>query len=176
MILVGLGANLLHPVYGDPINSLKAAVNELTKLGLTITHQSSWYRTAPVPVSDQPWFVNAVLAVQTHLDVSDLLSLLHSVERQFGRVRDVRWEARVLDLDLLAYGNLISTNQDQIAGDVVPHPHMHERIFVLAPLAEICPDWEHPRLKCTAADLLSEFEGEQGFEVVEKDNIFLKME
>jgi len=171
MILVGLGANLLHPEYGEPINSLKVAVKELSKLGLIITHQSSWYRTAPVPASDQPWFVNAVLAVHTHLNVSDLLELLHSVERNFGRVRDVKWEARVLDLDLLAYGNLVSKNQDQLAGDVVPHPHMHKRSFVLAPLAEICPNWEHPRLMRSAADLLGEAEGEKDFEIIATDAI-----
>lgn len=166
MILLGLGANLLHPVHGEPINSLNVAVKELSKLGLTITHQSSWYKTAPVPVSDQPWFVNAVLAVQTHLNISDLLELLHSVERNFGRIRDVKWEARVLDLDLLAYGTVVSQNQDQKVGDVVPHPHMHERAFVLAPLAEICPDWKHPVFGRTAGELLGELEDEQSFEVV----------
>ncbi len=166
MILIGMGANLLHPVYGEPLNSLKVAIDELVSRGLTITHQSSWYRTEPVPVSDQPWFVNAVVAVSTDLEVQDLLQLLHSVEREFGRVRDVKWEARVLDLDLLAYNNVVTINQDQSKGGVVPHPHMQERGFVLAPLLEIAPDWSHPVSGRLAKELLDGLSEAQVFEIV----------
>ncbi len=166
MILIGMGANLLHPVYGEPINCLKAAVEDLSRRGLTIVQQSSWYRTEPVPVSDQPWFVNAVIAVETDLDVPSLLKLLHAVEQDFGRLRDVKWEARVLDLDLLAYDETVTTNQDQAEGGVVPHPHLQDRGFVLAPLAEISPDWMHPVFSRTAKEMLVALTSEQVFEIV----------
>lgn len=166
MILIGIGANLLHPVYGEPLNSLKAAVDKLKETGLNVVRQSSWYRTEPVPVSDQPWFVNAVLEVSTDLSVPELLSHLHTIERDFGRVRDIRWEARVLDLDLLVYHDQVTLNQDQAAGGVIPHPFMHQRGFVLVPLQEIQPDWRHPVLDKTAHQLLQDIGGEHGFEIV----------
>ena len=166
MILIGMGANLLHPRYGEPINSLKAAVETLKEKGIEVTHQSSWYRTEPVPISDQPWFVNAVLAVSTELKMLELLQLLHSVEQKFGRVREVKWEARVLDLDLLAYNGEVSENQDQTKAGVVPHPHMHERGFVLAPLCEICPRWCHPVSGRTATELFDAIKDSQTFEIV----------
>ncbi len=166
MILVGMGANLEHPVYGAPLDSLEEAVRVLKKHGVKIIHQSSWYRTEPVPVSDQPWFVNAVLAVETKLDMSSFLSFLHEIEQGFGRVRDVKWEARVLDLDLLAYHEEITDNTDQTAGGVVPHPFMQERAFVLAPLCEILPDWEHPLSKRSASELLAALGEPPAFEIV----------
>ncbi|MBL4907102.1 MAG: 2-amino-4-hydroxy-6-hydroxymethyldihydropteridine diphosphokinase [Sneathiella sp.] len=166
MILIGMGANLLHPQYGEPLNSLKAAAGMLENRGLQITHQSSWYRTEPVPVSDQPWFVNAVLAVSTELKMQELLLLLHSIEQEFGRVREVKWEARVLDLDLLAYNDEVSVNQDQSKGGVVPHPRMHERGFVLAPLCEINPDWQHPVTGRTATELFDAIKDDLTFEIV----------
>ncbi|MEP3245349.1 MAG: 2-amino-4-hydroxy-6-hydroxymethyldihydropteridine diphosphokinase [Sneathiella sp.] len=166
MILVGMGANLEHPVYGAPLNSLEEAVRVLKKQGVKIIRQSSWYRTEPVPVSDQPWFVNAVLAVETKLDMPSFLSFLHEVEQGFGRVRDIKWEARVLDLDLLAYHEEITENTDQAAGGVVPHPFMQERAFVLAPLCEILPDWQHPLLKHSASELLAALGEPPAFEIV----------
>ncbi|MCG8490446.1 MAG: 2-amino-4-hydroxy-6-hydroxymethyldihydropteridine diphosphokinase [Sneathiellales bacterium] len=166
MILIGMGANLHHPQFGEPLNSLKAAVEEIRNRNVMIVSQSSYYRSAPVPISDQPWFVNAVLTVETDLNVSGILSLLHDVEFVFGRVRKEKWEARVLDLDLLAYHDDVTANQDQKEGSVVPHPHMHERAFVLAPLAEIQPDWSHPVLNKSAASLLEGLAGDQVFEII----------
>ncbi|MBL4667122.1 MAG: 2-amino-4-hydroxy-6-hydroxymethyldihydropteridine diphosphokinase, partial [Sneathiella sp.] len=141
MKLIAMGANLDHPIHGAPINSLNAALAEIRANGMTITHQSSWYKTAPVPISDQPWFVNAVIAVESDLKADDLLKNLHAIEETFGRVRDVKWEARVLDLDLLCYDELVTENRDQGAGYVIPHPHIKERAFVLEPIAEILPRW-----------------------------------
>ncbi|GLQ07367.1 2-amino-4-hydroxy-6-hydroxymethyldihydropteridine diphosphokinase [Sneathiella chinensis] len=166
MIIIGMGANLMHPVYGEPVNSLAAAVEELVRRGVTVVAQSSWYRTAPVPVSDQPWYVNAVLKVETDLSAADLLALLHEVEREFGRVREVKWEARVLDLDLLAYDDLVTDNRDKDVGGVIPHPHMHERAFVLVPLDEIAPDWTHPVHGKTARAFLADLGDSQVFDVV----------
>lgn len=156
MIFIALGANLEHPLYGEPLNTLRATIDEFKQSGLRIIKQSSWYRTAPVPASDQPWFVNAVVEIETNLGASDLLNLLHAIERKFGRVREIQWEARVLDLDLLTYNSMVTENRSQKEGSVIPHPRMHERGFVMAPFAEIAPNWIHPISHKTAAKMLTE--------------------
>ncbi|WP_338016753.1 2-amino-4-hydroxy-6-hydroxymethyldihydropteridine diphosphokinase [Oleomonas cavernae] len=104
---------------------------------------SRLWESAPVPVSDQPWFVNAVARVETSLSPQALLERLHAIEAGFGRVRRIRWEARVLDLDLLAYGDL-ACGGEQLAGLTLPHPRIAERAFVLRPLSDIAPAWRHP--------------------------------
>ena len=166
MIFIALGANLEHPLYGEPLNTLRAAVDEMKQSGLFILKQSSWYKTAPVPVSDQPWFVNAVIEIETNLEAAELLNLLHAIERKFGRVREIQWEARILDLDLLAYNSLITENRSQLQGSVVPHPRMHERGFVMAPLCEIAPNWRHPVLRKSATEIRAEILLEAEVEVL----------
>ncbi|WP_169568928.1 2-amino-4-hydroxy-6-hydroxymethyldihydropteridine diphosphokinase [Sneathiella limimaris] len=144
MIIVALGANLNHPEYGSPQNTLTRAVKALEVAGLKIVKQSSWYGTAPVPISDQPWFINGVVQIETELDPEALLMLLHATEEEFGRVRTEKWAARILDLDLISYNDLVTVNRDQRTGLVIPHPLMTERAFVLRPLSEILPNWADP--------------------------------
>jgi 2-amino-4-hydroxy-6-hydroxymethyldihydropteridine diphosphokinase len=139
MILVGLGANLPSPIHGGPRQTLEAALGALDRAGLGVVARSAWYETAPVPVSDQPWYVNGVAAVTSALGAADLLSALHGIEADFGRVRAEVNAARVLDLDLLAYDDLVSTGWP-----LLPHPRLAERAFVLRPLADVAPDWRHP--------------------------------
>lgn len=139
MILVGLGANLPGP-YGAPDRTLAAAVSALREKGVSVRALSGLWVSAPVPVSDQPWYHNAVARVATDLSPHDLLRVLHMIESECGRIRTIRNEARILDLDLLAYGDEIFDGPDL----VLPHPRLHERAFVLYPLREIAPDWKHP--------------------------------
>ena len=150
MILIALGANLYHPRFGPPQATCEAALAALSAHGITVLARSAWFRTAPVPVSDQPWFVNGVASVATSLDPSALLSILHEVEAEFGRVRQVRNEARVLDLDLLAYDERVSKS---LEAPILPHPRMAERAFVLFPLEDLAPDWVHPVLGQSARAL-----------------------
>jgi 2-amino-4-hydroxy-6-hydroxymethyldihydropteridine diphosphokinase len=140
-VLIGLGANLPSPEHGKPRETLEAALAILAARGLRIRARSRWWESAPVPLSDQPWYVNGVVEVETGLRPRALLSLLHEVEAGFGRVRSVPNAPRLLDLDLLAYGDQVSTAPE---GPHLPHPRMAGRAFVLRPLAEICPDWRHP--------------------------------
>ena len=139
MILIAMGSNLPHPDYGTPQNVCEAALVAMARAGLVITRQSSWLKTRPVPISDQPWFVNGVVAIETALTPTDLLALLHRIEADFGRVRSVQNAARILDLDVLAWGDLVRDD-----APILPHPRLHQRGFVLYPLAEIALEWRHP--------------------------------
>ena len=147
--LVAIGANLPSPTHGSPRATCEAALAELSRRGLRIVRRSRWYESAPVPLADQPWYVNGVVAVGTDLPPEDLLALLHDVERQFGRQRRELNAARVLDLDLLAYGGLIR----EAPPPVLPHPRLAERAFVVLPLADVAPDWRHPVTGRSVADM-----------------------
>lgn len=115
---------------------------------------SRWFGTAPVPKSDQPDFVNGVVQVKTSLSARALLARLHEIEATFGRQRKAVNEARCVDLDLLAYGAQVSDGSD--GGPVLPHPRMHQRLFVLVPLVQMLPEWQHPTLGKSAEALLAE--------------------
>src|SRR5262245_47709766 len=102
MILIGVGANLPSDA-GSPLDTCKAALRHLGRLGVIVTGQSPWYGTAPIPVSDQPWFVNGVASAETALSPAGVLAALHLTEAAFGRMRTAPNAARTLDLDLLDY-------------------------------------------------------------------------
>ncbi len=139
MIVIALGANLPSR-FGTPAETIQAAVAALEADGIKVLQASRIWLTAPVPVSDQPWYHNAVVTVETALDAFALLSALHKIETEFGRVRYERNEPRVLDLDLIAYNDEVIERPSLI----VPHPRMHERAFVLLPMQDIAPAWTHP--------------------------------
>ena len=128
-----------------------AAVAQLPAIGVAIVARSPWYLSEPVPASDQPWFVNGVVEIATELPPPELLARLLALEAQFGRERGARDAARTLDLDLLDYDGWECPTPDL----VLPHPRLHERRFVLAPLCDIVPDWRHPRLGLSAAELFA---------------------
>ena len=140
LIIIGLGANLASR-HGTPSQTLDAAFTELQAAGVGVGRRSGYWRTRPVPVSDQPWFVNAVAAVDTELPPAALLALLHRIEDGAGRRRREVNEARPLDLDLLAYGRLVLDGPEP---PLLPHPRLAGRAFVLLPLAEIAAGWVHP--------------------------------
>ncbi|MFM2129509.1 MAG: hypothetical protein RL477_1055 [Pseudomonadota bacterium] len=141
MILIGLGGNLDSPRFGPPRRTLAAALERLAAGGIRVLRRSRFYTSAPVPVSDQPWYVNAVAEIETGLDPVGLLAALLAVEKEFGRRRGAVNAARVLDLDLLAYGDAVTPAD---AHPALPHPRLAERAFVLLPLAELAPGWRHP--------------------------------
>lgn len=156
MILVGLGANLPSR-YGRPEQTVEAAIKALEAAGVEIVATSGLWRSAPVPLSDDPWYCNAVVSVRADMTAEALLGILQGIEKDFGREDNVRNAPRVIDLDLLVFNNDIVDTPAL----TLPHPRMHERAFVLVPLREIAPEWVHQVMNKTIDEMLSVLDGEQ---------------
>lgn len=148
-----MGANLPGPDGRSALDTCRHAVASLDFPDCRLIGLSRWYASTPVPVSDQPPYVNgvALLASQGEIDPATLLERLMAVETACGRRRGAPNAARTLDLDIIAMGGLVRAAPDP----VVPHPRAHLRAFVLRPLADVAPDWVHPILGLTAAALLA---------------------
>lgn len=175
--LIALGSNVVSP-YGPPQHTLVAATRQVARLVGKVTGKSRFFRTPCFPPGAGPDYVNAAICIESPLDAPALLAALHGIEAEFGRERLQRWGMRTLDLDLVALGDLVLPDpathaawralpadlQKMRAPDelILPHPRLQDRAFVLVPLADIAPDWVHPILglsvaqmrdACPAADL-----------------------
>lgn len=166
MILIALGANLTSQ-HGTPQKTLVAAKIALEKRGIRIIGQSRTWLTAPVPFDpDQDWFHNEVAQVETDLPARDLLETMLAIEKEFGRVRTQKNASRILDLDLIAYNDEIIKEGDTL---IVPHPRMHERLFVLKPLEDISKKWNHPITGQNVADMIHDLPDGQEAKPVEEE-------
>ncbi len=157
MILVAIGANLPGMDGAPPLETCRRATAALGHMpGLVLKGLSRWFESAPVPPSDQPPYINGVALLVAQpgciVDPAELLVRLQVLEAECGRLRGAANAARTLDLDIVAIGGLIRSGPDPI----LPHPRAHERAFVLAPVADVAPDWMHPILKLSAAALLAQ--------------------
>jgi 2-amino-4-hydroxy-6-hydroxymethyldihydropteridine diphosphokinase len=150
--IIGLGANLPAADGSSPLATCQRATASLGPRMGTVRKRSSWYLSAPLPPSAQPWYVNGAVLVETRLAPGAVLETLHAIERAFGRVRRARGAARVLDLDLLAYDDQLI---EAACGLRVPHPRLAERAFVLLPLRDVAPWWRHPADGRTAREMLA---------------------
>ena len=165
MKLVALGANLPSR-FGTPAQTLYAALTAMAAKDIWPVEVSRIWKTAPVPYDEgQPWFHNAIAAVQTQLEPWALLKALLAIEADFGRVRTVVNAPRLLDLDLIAYDDEIIRRGTDL---IVPHPRMESRAFVLLPLADISDDWVHPLTSRQLDDLIKALPAGQQAEPLEK--------
>ena len=145
-IYLSLGSNL-----GDRAANLKSAIEALADIGVRVLRRSSIFETEPVDFLAQPWFLNCVVEAETSREPRQLLEELQGIEREFGSRKLVPRGPRIIDLDILFYG----TEMIHEAGIEIPHPRLAERRFVLVPLAELAPEFQHPVLRMTAAELLA---------------------
>lgn len=144
-LFILLGTNL-----GDRFQNLETARNEIEKNAGKITKFSGIYETAAWGITDQPSFLNQVLQISTDLKPNKILQIILKMEEKMGRIREQKWGARLIDIDILYFGDLKLIGKNL----VIPHLFLHERRFTLAPLAEIAPDFVHPILQKTNLELL----------------------
>jgi 2-amino-4-hydroxy-6-hydroxymethyldihydropteridine diphosphokinase len=145
IVFLGLGSNV-----GDKKANLQEALRHLVEAGQRVIQSSSLYQTEPVDFIRQDWFLNLVIRLETGLSPLALLALCQEIETALGRDRALPKGPRTIDLDILFYGDSIISEP----GLQIPHPRLHLRRFVLVPLSEMTPDWVHPGLGQSVADLL----------------------
>ena len=156
-IIVGIGGNLFSKEGLHPVQICQEAIKLLKPMSIIVEKQSSWYRSDPIPKSDQPKFFNSVLVASTTLNELDVLNSLHVIEKKLGRIRKNINEARMIDLDLIDYSSKICDSKDII----LPHPRAHLRRFVMQPLYEIEKNWIHPILKTSVAEILEQLDQQE---------------
>lgn len=148
---LSIGSNI-----GDREQHLRDAIGRLERIGHVVT-MSSFYETEPVEFTRQAWFLNCVAGLETAKAPDELMAALLQIERQMGRSREIKKGPRIIDLDILLFGDTVM-NETELT---IPHPAMHERRFVLQPFAEIAPGVRHPVLQKTIQELLDALPGGQ---------------
>lgn len=146
-VYIGIGSNL-----GSRKDNCRKAIGLLSEYGITIIRASSMYDTEPWGVKEQPRFINMVVEAKTSLDPRRLLDALKDIEKRMGRVWSEKYGPRLIDLDIILFDDLVLNEPDL----KIPHPHMHERDFVMRPLREIAPEVVHPVLGKRITELFSQ--------------------
>ncbi len=157
---IGIGSNL-----GDTVLNCKHSIARIDGTsGCEVTARSDLFKTEPEGVAGQQWYANCVIEVKTERTPHDLLDSLMAIEHEMGRIRTKKWESRIIDLDLLIFGELVLDSPDL----VVPHPLLHTRRFVLEPLVQVAPELVHPILNITIQRLLKKLPKESYVEILKE--------
>lgn len=180
--LLALGSNVSDDL-DESFDLVESAIVELYNKSIKCSNKSKYYKTPAFPAGSGPDFINCALSVETDFSPLELLENLHEIEAKLGRKREKRWAQRAIDIDLLAYGEMVAPNltgftrwlnlpleqQMQQAPEqlILPHPRLQDRAFVLVPLADIAPDWRHPVLGKTTCEMLNELPKQQRDEITE---------
>ena len=178
--LIGLGSNLQWGSL-DPADIIALSIYSLTAYPNSVKKISRFFLSPAFPIGSGPNFVNAAIMIRTMLTPQELLAVLHEIEQQNARLRETRWAARTLDLDLLSYGASVIPNSEEFKywfdlpldrqmkeipdKLILPHPRLHQRSFVLAPVMDIAPDWVHPVLGLSVAELYAQLSKEERCEL-----------
>lgn len=150
MKLIALGSNLPSR-FGSPADNIRMAARLLEAYDFKIIAHGDLYETVPVPASDQPNFINTVVQVESGGSAEQALATCLNIEREMGRTRGEKNEARIIDMDVIAWDNQVQRGELTL-----PHPRMHERAFVLYPLCDIAPEWVHPIQQRRAVEIKME--------------------
>ena len=151
---IGIGSNV-----GDKIRNCRRAITEISQCEQNrLIAQSSLYKTEPIGYTQQDWFINCVIEIETSFTAYELLHVLEDIELSMGRERIFKWGPRIIDLDILFFNEEII----RCEGLTVPHPEAQNRAFVLTPLREIAGDYIHPLLKKSITQLVADLGDEQG--------------
>ena len=153
---ISLGSNLKRDNKLSLKENLEIILMTFPENNIFVKKISNWYESEPIPLSNQPWFVNSVVKVSTDKSPEELLYKLHEIENFFGRKRSILNASRTIDLDLIDFQGLIKN--DSL---ILPHPRMHLRLFVLLPLQDIEPNWVHPVLKHPLKELIKNYASNQ---------------
>lgn len=157
---IGIGSNL-----GDPLKNCRCAVKNLSRMeGIELTTVSSFYKTEPVGMENQNYFINAVIEIKTTLTAQKLFEALQNIENDMGRKRKAKGGPRIIDLDLLFYGQNVINEQNL----TVPHPEIHKRRFVLEPLCEIASYFIHPSFGVSIRGLKDRLDDQKTVEIIKE--------
>ena len=160
---IGIGSNL-----GDTLKNCQHAVESLSLAkGIEITRVSSFYKTEPIGIENQNLFINAVVEIKTVLSARNLFQTLQNIEKDMGREREVKGGPRIIDLDLLFYGQEVIQNPDLI----VPHPEIQKRRFILAPICEIASYFIHPSFGVSMRGLKDRLSDNKMVEVIKESRV-----
>ncbi len=167
---VAFGSNIPSK-FGDSLETLNCAISDLQTLNFKLIECSNFYETEPIPKGSGQNFINCCAIFETQLSAFDILEHLHNIEMRYGRTRDKRWGARIIDLDLIYFDQLIYPEKHtlqkwiDLSPDeqikcwpiemILPHPRLQDRAFVLIPLRDINKDWRHPLLGISVVDMLA---------------------
>ena len=162
MIYIGIGSNLTGLKQETPLYNCQKAIIYLKK-EVKVKKISSWYQSQPIPISNQPWYVNGIAEIETKKNPIHLLNFLIKIEKIFGRIRKKKNEPRIIDLDIVDYKNQIVSFNKKLK---IPHPRMHQRAFVLLPLRELNPFWVHPESKIKISTLIKELDKNQEIQII----------